>query len=132
MNPRPSLSYTLNASFSSLFIVSMSGSSTRKVAQSWQNSPNSISPEPSSWSPCQGPPQGRWHRAGRIPQTQSPRSHLHGLHVRVLHKEGGTELAEFPKLNLPGAIFMVSMSGSSTRKVAQSWQNSPNSISPEP
>ena len=34
-------------------MVSMSGSSTRKVAQSWQNSPNSISPEPSSsisWS----------------------------------------------------------------------------------
>merc|ERR1719327_2142676 len=26
----------------------MSGSSTRKVAQSWQNSPNSISPDPSS------------------------------------------------------------------------------------
>ena len=38
----------LNASFSSLFMVSMSGSSTRKVAQSWQNSPNSISPDPSS------------------------------------------------------------------------------------
>ena len=43
----------LKASLSSLFMVSMSGSSTRKVAQSWQNSPNSISPEPSSsisWS----------------------------------------------------------------------------------
>merc|ERR1719234_1340908 len=48
MNPRPSLSYTLKASLSSLFMVSISGSSTRKVAQSWQNSPNSISPEPSS------------------------------------------------------------------------------------
>merc|ERR550532_1580932 len=53
MNPWPSLSYTLKASFNSFFIVSMSGSSTRKVAHSWQNSPNSISPEPSSstsWS----------------------------------------------------------------------------------
>ena len=39
MNPWPSLSYTLKASFSSFFIVSMSGSSTRKVAHSWQNSP---------------------------------------------------------------------------------------------
>merc|ERR1719370_1101645 len=48
MYPRPSLSYTLYASLSSLFMVSMSGSSTRKVAQSWQNSPNSISPDPSS------------------------------------------------------------------------------------
>merc|ERR1712206_45544 len=48
MNPWPSLSYTLKASFNSFFIVSMSGSSTRNVAHSWQNSPNSISPEPSS------------------------------------------------------------------------------------
>merc|ERR1712141_315359 len=48
MKPFPSLSYTLKASLSSLFMVSMSGSSTRKVAQSWQNSPNSISPDPSS------------------------------------------------------------------------------------
>merc|ERR1711910_305030 len=48
MNPWPSLSYTLKASFNSFFIVSMSGSSTRKVAHNWQNSPNSISPEPSS------------------------------------------------------------------------------------
>merc|ERR1719220_2758192 len=48
MYPRPSLSYTLKASLSSLFMVSRSGSSTRKVAQSWQNSPNSISPDPSS------------------------------------------------------------------------------------
>ena len=39
MNPWPSLSYTLKASFNSFFIVSMSGSSTRKVAHSWQNSP---------------------------------------------------------------------------------------------
>merc|ERR1711974_464300 len=48
MNPCPSLSYSLKASLSSLFMVSMSGSSTREVAQSWQNSPISISPEPSS------------------------------------------------------------------------------------
>merc|ERR1719175_340802 len=48
MNPWPSRSYSLKASFSSLFMVSMSGSSTRKVAQSWQNSPISISPDPSS------------------------------------------------------------------------------------
>merc|ERR1740123_1723213 len=48
MYPRPSLSYILKASLSSLFMVSMSGSSTRKVAHSWQNSANSISPEPSS------------------------------------------------------------------------------------
>merc|ERR1712141_980859 len=48
MNPFPSLSYILKASLSSLFMVSMSGSSTRKVAHSWQNSANSISPEPSS------------------------------------------------------------------------------------
>merc|ERR1719151_365511 len=53
MNPWPSLSYTLKASFNSFFIVSMSGSSTRKVAHSWQNSPNSISPEPSSSSGSQ-------------------------------------------------------------------------------
>merc|ERR1719320_2399056 len=43
MNPCPSLSYSLKASFSSFFISSNGGSSTRKVAQSWQNSPNSIS-----------------------------------------------------------------------------------------
>merc|ERR1712141_956688 len=48
MYPLPSLSYILKASLSSLFMVSMSGSSTRKVAHSWQNSANSISPEPSS------------------------------------------------------------------------------------
>merc|ERR1711931_410359 len=48
MNPCPSLSYNLKASLSSFFISSNGGSSTRKVAQSWQNSPNSISPDPSS------------------------------------------------------------------------------------
>merc|ERR1739849_39210 len=48
MNPWPSLSYNLKASFNSFFISSNGGSSTRKVAQSWQNSPNSISPDPSS------------------------------------------------------------------------------------
>merc|ERR1711931_187314 len=48
MKPCPSLSYILNASLSSLFISSRGGSSTKKVAQSWQNSPNSISPDPSS------------------------------------------------------------------------------------
>merc|ERR1719225_1377831 len=46
--PWPSLSYTRKASLSSAFMVSSSGSSTKNLAQSWQNSPNSISPEPSS------------------------------------------------------------------------------------
>merc|ERR1711963_1288589 len=47
----PSSSSSVKGASSSLirpFIVSMSGSSTRNVAQSWQNSANSISPEPSS------------------------------------------------------------------------------------
>merc|ERR1719317_107085 len=48
MKPAQSLSYTRKASLSSAFMVSSSGSSTRNLAQSWQNSPNSISPEPSS------------------------------------------------------------------------------------
>lgn len=31
---------------------------------------------------------------------------LHGLHVRVLNQESGTELAELSKLNLPRAILI--------------------------
>ena len=42
------VSTDLKASLSSLFMVSMSGSSTKNVAHNWQNSANSISPEPSS------------------------------------------------------------------------------------
>ena len=45
---RSRVSTDLKASLSSLFMVSMSGSSTKNVAHNWQNSANSISPEPSS------------------------------------------------------------------------------------
>ena len=31
---------------------------------------------------------------------------LHGLHVRVLHKEGGTKLAKLSELNLARAILV--------------------------
>ena len=31
---------------------------------------------------------------------------LHGLHVRILNKEGGTELAEFSKLDLAGPVLV--------------------------
>merc|ERR1712200_353355 len=48
MKPCPSLSYTRKASFNYAFIVSSSGSSTKNLAHNWQNSPNSISPDPSS------------------------------------------------------------------------------------
>merc|ERR1712038_1914415 len=47
INPMQSLSYIRKASFSSFFSAS-SSSSTRNLAASWQNSPNSRSPEPSS------------------------------------------------------------------------------------
>merc|ERR1719469_37108 len=48
MKPDASLSKSLKASLSSALSVSGSGSSTRNLAQSWANSPNSIAPDPSS------------------------------------------------------------------------------------
>merc|ERR1719412_1315501 len=48
MNPSPFLSKSLKALLSSALMVSGSGSSTRNLAQSWANSPNSIAPDPSS------------------------------------------------------------------------------------
>merc|ERR1719206_1448372 len=47
INPMQSLSYILKASLSSFFKAS-SSSSTRNLAASWQNSPNSSKPDPSS------------------------------------------------------------------------------------
>merc|ERR1711910_5354 len=74
MNPWPSLSYTLKASFNSFFMVSMSGSSTRKVAHSWQNSPNSISPEPSSSTSCKSSANSSSEGLNPIALMMSPRS----------------------------------------------------------
>ena len=31
---------------------------------------------------------------------------LHGLHVRVLHQEGGAQLTELPKLDLSGSVLV--------------------------
>ena len=31
---------------------------------------------------------------------------LHGLHVGILHQEGGTQLTELGELNLPGAVLV--------------------------
>merc|ERR1719251_404880 len=81
MKPWLSLSYSLKASLSSLFMVSMSGSSEGLVGDEalvvLVVQPESVLELP-----------------------------LHCLHVRILHQEGGTQLTELSKLNLSGAVLV--------------------------
>ena len=66
---------------------------------------------PSSWSPCPGPQQGRWHKADKILRTRSRQSH-----PRRSHGAGPSKFKVEKPLSVFKRVFLTFNSSSVGRK----------------